>query len=79
MKFNGFIMVNQKSTQNRSYRAYTTRFQKVLCYLKPGFRDQGGMRMSRRSIHQYVTEEHEWPNAVIGSLTQRELWCYMTK
>jgi len=74
MKFNGFIMVNQKSTQNRSYRAYTTRFQKVLCYLKPVFREQGGARVMRGSVHQYVTDQDECSNAVIGKMAKRELW-----
>ena len=46
----------------------------VLCYLKPGFRDQGGVRVTRRSVHQYVTERHECDNEDIGSLAQRELW-----
>ena len=49
-------------------------FKRVLCYLESEFREQGGTRMNRGSIRQYVTEEHEWPNAAIGSLTKRELW-----
>ena len=46
----------------------------VLCYLESIFRDQGGARMIRRSVHQYVTEEHEYYNADIGKVTKRELW-----
>ena len=49
-------------------------FVRILCYLKPVFRDQGGMRVMRGSIHQYVTDQHECPNADIGKVAQRELW-----
>jgi len=33
----------------------------------------------RGSVHQYVTEQRECSNAVIGKLAQRGFWCYMTK
>jgi len=49
-------------------------FVRVLCYLKPNFREQGGAGADRRSVRQYMTERSECSNAAIGHLAQRELW-----
>jgi len=67
------IMVNHKLIQASVIMLIQHSFGN-LCYLKPGFREQGGARVMRGSIHQYVTDQRECPNAAIGSLAQRELW-----
>jgi hypothetical protein len=67
------IMVNHKLIQERVGMLIQHACE-ILCYLKPVFRDQGGARVMRGSIHQYVTDQHECSNADIGNLAQRELW-----
>ena len=67
------IMVNHKLIQE-TVVMLIQHVYKVLCYLKPVFRDQGGMRVMRGSIHQYVTDQHECSNADIGKVAKRELW-----
>ena len=49
-------------------------FVRILCYLKPNFREQGGTRVMRGSVHLYVTDQDECSTEVIGHLAQRELW-----
>ena len=68
-----FIMVNHKLTQV-SVIMLIQHNHEDLSYLKPVFRDQGGARVMRGSVHQYVTEQHECSNAAIGKVAQRELW-----
>ena len=67
------IMVNHKLIQEKVVMLIQHVYN-VLCYLKPNFREQGGVRVMRGSVHQYVTDQHECFNAVIGNLAQRELW-----